>query len=92
MHLTLYNFLMIIFGFAFILALVRLTLGPTLGDRVIALDLVGMIVAGILALYGIYHRNPVYLDIIAVIAMILFFSTVALAAYIEKQNRKPRHD
>jgi hypothetical protein len=24
--------------------------------------------------------------------MILFFSTVALAAYIEKQNRKPRHD
>ncbi len=92
MHESLYIILMILFGAAFILALIRLTRGPTLADRVVALDLVGIIAAGILALYGVYHRNPYYLDIVAVLAMILFFSTVALAAYIEKQNKKFDHD
>jgi multicomponent Na+:H+ antiporter subunit F len=90
MHPTLYIILMILFAAAFILTLIRLTRGPTLADRVIAFDLVGIIAAGILALYGIHHCNPYYLDIITVLAMILFFSTVALAAYIEKQ--KPKSD
>ena len=92
MHPTLYLFLMICFGSAFILSLIRLTLGPTLADRVVAFDLVGIIAAGVLGLYGVYHGNAYYLEVIAVLAMILFLSTAAFAAYIEKQKTKSGDD
>ncbi|MCS7063924.1 MAG: monovalent cation/H+ antiporter complex subunit F [Methylacidiphilales bacterium] len=86
MPTTLFFLLMTLFGIGLILAVLRLSLGPILADRVVALDLIGIIVAGMLCLYGVYHQNAVYLDIVVVIAMILFFSTVAFAAYIEKQK------
>jgi multicomponent Na+:H+ antiporter subunit F len=71
---------------ALLLAFVRLVRGPSLPDRVIALDLISILAAGITATYAIAARQAVFLDVAIVLALISFLGTVAFARYIEKQG------
>ncbi len=43
---------------AFLLAFVRLARGPSLPDRVVALDLISVIIAGLIAAYTIWMQQP----------------------------------
>ena len=65
-------------------ALVRLLRGPSLPDRVVALDLIAMVIAGFIVAYMVYVNEPVYLDAVVIMALITFFGTVAFARYLEK--------
>jgi multicomponent Na+:H+ antiporter subunit F len=79
----------IVFGLltlSFLLAFVRLLRGPHLPDRVIALDLISMIIAGMIAAYSVRMNEPMFLDVITVMAIITFFGTVAFARYLEKRR------
>jgi multicomponent Na+:H+ antiporter subunit F len=73
-------------GIALLLALVRLIRGPTLPDRVVALDLMTILAAGTTAVYAIAARQPVFLDVALVVALISFLGTVAFARYLERQG------
>ena len=73
---------------ALILAVYRFLLGPDITDRVIALDLIAMIIAALTLAYIIYFDEPVYMDAIVILALITFFGTVAFARYLEKQETK----
>jgi multicomponent Na+:H+ antiporter subunit F len=70
------------------LALYRLMKGPSLADRVVALDLISMILAGKILIYILLSGETIYLDAIVVLAVIAFFGTVAFARYIEKGSTK----
>lgn len=70
---------------AILLAVVRLIRGPSLPDRVVALDLISILVAGVTAIYAIATGQAVFLDVAIVLALIAFLGTVAFARYIEKQ-------
>ncbi len=70
---------------AVILAFVRLVRGPTLPDRVVALDLIATLMIGIIAVYAIATDEPVLLDLAIVLALISFLGTVAFAHYIERR-------
>ena len=72
---------------ALVCAFIRLVRGPTLPDRVVALDLISAVVVGIAALYAIVTDQPVLLDVAIVLALISFLGTVAFAQYIEKRAR-----
>ena len=72
-------------GVAILLAAVRLIRGPSLPDRVVALDLISILVAGTIAIYAIASRQAVFLDVATILALIGFLGTVAFARYIEKQ-------
>ena len=72
-------------GVAIILAAVRLIRGPSLPDRVVALDLISILAAGITAIYAIASGQAVFLDVATILALISFLGTVAFARYIEKQ-------
>lgn len=69
---------------AVVLAFVRLVRGPSLPDRVIALDLIGTLVMGIVAVYAIARNQPVLLDVAIVLALLSFLGTVAFARYLER--------
>ncbi len=69
---------------ALLLALYRLVRGPSLADRVVALDLISMILAGKILIYIFMTGQTIYLDAIVVLALISFFGTVAFARYLEK--------
>jgi multicomponent Na+:H+ antiporter subunit F len=70
---------------AIVLAVVRLIRGPSLPDRVVALDLISILAAGAIAIYAVYSEQAVFLDVATVLALIVFLGTVAFAHYIEKQ-------
>ncbi len=72
---------------AMTLAFVRLVRGPTLPDRVVALDLFAVITTGFLVVYAIDSGQQVYLDVAIVMALITFLGTVAFAQYIERRAR-----
>jgi multicomponent Na+:H+ antiporter subunit F len=62
----------------------RLVRGPTLPDRIVALDLFATQLAGILGVYALAMNSPVLLHVAVIIALILFIGTVAFANYLEK--------
>jgi multicomponent Na+:H+ antiporter subunit F len=74
-------------GLALFLTFVRLVRGPTLPDRVVALDLMGVLAVGMLAAYAVATDQPVLLDPAAVLALVGFLSTVAFARYLAKRGR-----
>ncbi len=72
---------------ALFLAFVRLARGPSLPDRVVALDLTAVIAVGIIAAYAIDVRQRAFLDAALVVALIGFLGTVAFARYVERRAR-----
>ncbi len=72
---------------AFFLAFYRLLRGPTLPDRVVALDLIAAITVGFIAVYAIDTDQRVFLDAAIVVALITFLGTVAFAQYLERRAR-----
>jgi multicomponent Na+:H+ antiporter subunit F len=72
---------------ALALSFLRLVRGPTMPDRVVALDLVAAVVVAMTALYSIVTEQPVLLDVAIGIALITFLGTVAFAQYIERRAR-----
>jgi len=71
---------------ALFLAFFRLARGPSLPDRVIALDLISMIIAAMIGAYVIWVQQPVLLDAVTVVAVVSFFGAVACARYLERRS------
>ena len=74
-------------GLAMFLAFVRLVRGPTLPDRVVALDLMGVLTVGMIAAYDVAVDQPVLLDTATVVALVGFLGTVGFARYLVKRGR-----
>jgi multicomponent Na+:H+ antiporter subunit F len=71
-----------------VLIFIRFLMGPSLSDRVVALDLLITTGIGMIAIYSIVTDQPTFLDIAMILALIAFLGTVAFAYYIEKRKRK----
>jgi multicomponent Na+:H+ antiporter subunit F len=69
-----------------LLALLRVILGPTLPDRVVALDLMASLAMGFITMYAVMSDQTIYLDVAIVLALIAFLGTVAFAYFIEKRE------
>lgn len=70
---------------AMMLALYRLAKGPTLPDRIVALDLIASLTIGFTIVFAIYTQQVRYLDIAAIVALVIFIGTVAYATYLKKK-------
>jgi multicomponent Na+:H+ antiporter subunit F len=70
-----------------VLLFVRFLLGPSIADRVIALDLLITTGIGIISIYSIITNQPTFLDIAMILALIAFLGTVAFSYYLEKRNK-----
>ncbi len=73
----------ILLGFAVLLGFIRLILGPTTADRVVAADTLAVITTAGLASLAMVFDNPIYLDIALIYGTLAFVGTVAMARAIE---------
>jgi multicomponent Na+:H+ antiporter subunit F len=71
-----------------LLAVIRLVKGPSLSDRVIAVDLMGTLGVATLGVLAIRFHQPALLQPAMVLALVAFLGTVAFAHYIEKGARR----
>ena len=71
-------------GLALLVAFVRLAKGPTLPDRIVATDLFGVLVVGIIVVLAGWSGVRATLDAAIVIALVGFLGTIAYATYVER--------
>jgi multicomponent Na+:H+ antiporter subunit F len=76
-----------IFSVSLIFPFYRLFKGPSLPDRVVALDQIGVIFVGIMVCDVVYTREKILLDAVLVIAFILAFGSIIIARYLHKQKK-----
>ena len=79
-----------VLAFGILLALLRLFLGPTSPDRVVALDTINTIVVGLMVAFAAYFEEVVFVDIAVVYALLSFGATMFIARYMEqtKENEE----
>ena len=75
---------LVMLGLAMLIAFVRLVKGPTLPDRIVAMDLFGMLVVCFIVVLAGSSGVHATLDAALVIALIGFLGTVAYATYVER--------
>lgn len=71
-------------GVAMLITFIRLVKGPTLPDRIVAMDLLGMLVVGVIVVLAGWSRVSATLDAAFVIVLVGFLGTVAYATYVER--------
>lgn len=71
-------------GVAFLLTFARLLRGPSLPDRIIALDTLSVNAIALLVLYGMVIDSTLFFEIALLIAVTGFIGTVALTKYLQR--------
>lgn len=67
-----------------LLTLYRIFQGPSMPDRVIALDVIGIQLISLTALFCIILNTSAFIEVMLLLAILAFIGTVAFAKYIEK--------
>lgn len=78
----------LILSAALVLAFVRLVRGPSLPDRVVALELLASLTVGFVAVYAVSSSNPAFLDVAIVLALTAFLAAVGFARLMEKGGHR----
>ncbi len=74
--------IIILLGLCF-LCLLRVALGPTLADRMVAIDIMGILVVGVCTLLAVKLEREFLIDISLAWVFLSFIGTIALAKYLE---------
>jgi len=66
-----------------VLAFARLLRGPSINDRIAAMDLIASVVMGFVLVYSLTINKSIYFDIPVIISLISFIGTVAVSTYLK---------
>lgn len=66
------------------LAMYRLLVGPTLPDRIVVLDLLVSLLMGFAIVYALHVGQPIYLNVVIVLALLSFLGNIAFAKYLQR--------
>ncbi len=69
-------------GAGALLTLVRLARGPSLLDRVVATDVLLVIIAAGLAVHAALARDPTVVPVLVVVSLLAFVGSVSVARYV----------
>lgn len=81
---TLLHVSLTLLGISIAITFVRIVLGPSFPDRVIAMDVIGVNIISSIAIISIIFQTKAYLDVILIVAILAFISTIAFAKFIER--------
>ncbi|ODT66571.1 MAG: hypothetical protein ABS75_26200 [Pelagibacterium sp. SCN 63-23] len=73
---------LVLLALALLFCLVRIVIGPSISDRVLALDMLTVVAMGFVGAIAIRTGLMLYLDIAIALALLGFLATVALARYV----------
>ena len=79
---------LIILSLSIAIVLYRIIKGPENADRIIALDLLSILLISLVTLYSINTNEETYLDVVIAYALVAFLGTVAFARYLERSALK----
>ena len=77
--------LMLFLAVAILFVFYRVYKGPSVPDRMVALDLISSLVVGAMAVYAIMTHDYNLLDVAMVLALLSFLGTVAVSFYVQRR-------
>lgn len=80
------SFIMVMLGV--VGAFIRLVKGPSLPDRIVALDMMTVLIVSFCGLYAIQSGVTAFVDVAIVVAIIGFLATVALARFVDRSQSR----
>ena len=78
----------ILIGISLILVFLRILVGPSNEDRIVALDLFTANGIAFFSVYSLFYMNNIFIDIGLIMALIAFLGTIAYAYYLERRLLK----
>jgi multicomponent Na+:H+ antiporter subunit F len=82
----------IMLSLAIAITFVRLVIGPTMVNRVVALDLIAILVVGMMAFEAVRSGEHALLDVAVVVGITAFIGTAAFAVLIDRDSRVKKND
>ena len=86
------TFALFVLGLSLLLTVLRVIIGPTLPDRIVALDMLVGVAIGFIAVIGIRSGFVLYMDIAIALGLIGFLATVAFARFVFLRHQASRQD
>ncbi len=75
---------LVLIGIAIGITLIRIIIGPSLPDRVLSLDIVGVQIVSVLAIISIILETDAFLGVLLILAILSFIGTIAFTKFIER--------
>ncbi|MCK4359967.1 MAG: multiple resistance and pH regulation protein F [Candidatus Cloacimonetes bacterium] len=72
--------------FCSLFVLIRVVMGPTVADRIVAIDILGILIIGVCAILAISLDRPFYIDIGIAWGLQSFIGSLALAKFMEGRS------
>lgn len=69
--------------FCALFVLLRVIFGPSPADRIVAVDILGILIIGLLAIVGLYYQQDFFMDIALIWALLSFIASLAFAKILE---------
>ncbi|WP_244230827.1 cation:proton antiporter [Vibrio ouci] len=83
---TVYDICFLMLSISLLLSSVRLLKGPSLPDRVIALELMASLTVGLVVLYAVAYDEPKFIDVAIALALTSFLAAVGFSRYLEQRG------
>lgn len=74
------------FLLAILLSLYRIIRGPSMPDRVVALDMIGVNLISAVAVFSVVLSTHAFLEVILIVGILAFISTIALSRFVERKD------
>lgn len=75
---------LILFSISIGIAVLRIILGPSMADRVLALDVIGVNLIATIAVVSVILHTTAFLKVILVLGILSFIGTIAYSKFIER--------
>ncbi len=72
--------------FSVLFVLYRVVFGPSAADRIVAVDILGILIIGMLALMGLFYKQGFFMDVALIWALLSFIASLAFAKILEGRS------
>lgn len=81
---TILTISLILFGISIFITFYRIIIGPTLPDRILAMDVIGVNLLSSIAIVSLLFNTRAFFDVILVLGILAFLSTISFSKFIER--------
>lgn len=81
---------LLMMSLALVIVFIRLVKGPSLPDRVVALELMASIMVGMIGVHAVHTASSSFIDVALVMTLTAFMAAIGFARFLERGG--PRHD
>ena len=75
---------LVLFSITIAIATIRIVLGPSMPDRVIGLDMIGVNLIAMIAVISVVMNTKAFLEVILILGILSFIGTIAFSKFIER--------